>query len=331
MSENKTKKYAACLPTFGSCADRYCLTGYGGGGNTLEELFDLAKTVDGLKGIELVGNWHINDDNMLDIKKILQDRNLEVSMVTPDLWTQARWGKGSLAAKDKKTREDAVKEVQKSMDWAAELGCPYIDVWPGQDGYDYCFQADYITEKKWLVEGLVKCAEHRSDVKVLVEYKPKEPRTHLYVARAADLKLLLMETGSDNIGGLLDIGHSLPGGENPAEAVALLTSGKNYLDYIHINDNFRMWDDDMMFGSVHIIESLEFIYWLERVGYNGWYTLDIFPYREDGVKAARESIAWVETMLKILKRIGMDKINEVIKTGDATESSKMIREALFAG
>ena len=35
--------FGACLPTFGNCADRYCLSGYGGGGNTMEEMLDLSK------------------------------------------------------------------------------------------------------------------------------------------------------------------------------------------------------------------------------------------------------------------------------------------------
>jgi sugar phosphate isomerase/epimerase len=324
------KRYGACLPTFGSCADRYCLSGYGGGGTTLEEMFDLAATVEGLQGIELVGNWHINDDNADQIKKILKDRNLSASMVTPDLWTQEKWGRGSFTSRDPAIRKASVKEVTKSMDWAASLGCSYVDVWPGQDGYDYCFQSDYLEDKKRLADGIRECAGYRDDVKVLIEYKPKEPRTHLYVARAADLMLLLDEIGSDNVGALLDIGHSLPGGENPAEAVALLNSRtKTRLDYVHLNDNWRMWDDDMMFGSVHIIESLEFLYWLERTGYDGWYTLDIFPYREDGVKAARESIGWVEALLDLLKKIGFSRIEEVIRGGDATEASRMIRESLM--
>jgi len=323
------KKYGACLPTFGNCADRYCLSGYGGGGKNLAELFGLAATVEGLRGVELVGNWHINDKNMPEVKKLCGDCNLEVAMVTPDLWTQAKWGRGSFTSNDPSVRKAAVAEVRKSMDWAAELGCKYVDVWPGQDGFDYCFQADYVEAKKRLAGGIAACAAHRKDVKVLVEYKPKEPRTHLYVARAADLKLLLQEVNSDNVGGLLDTGHSLPGGENLAEAVALLNgSAKKFLNYIHLNDNYRLWDDDMMFGSVHLVESLEFLYWLERTAYKGWYTLDIFPYREDGVKAARESIAWVEKMLEILERIGTDKIEKIIRSGDATESSRMIREAL---
>ena len=30
--------FGACLPTFGNCADRYCLGGYGGGGTTMPEM-----------------------------------------------------------------------------------------------------------------------------------------------------------------------------------------------------------------------------------------------------------------------------------------------------
>ncbi len=58
-------KYGACLPTFASCADRYCLSGYGGGATTVEGMLDLAATVPNLSGVELVGNWHISDENEL--------------------------------------------------------------------------------------------------------------------------------------------------------------------------------------------------------------------------------------------------------------------------
>ena len=171
-------KLGACLPTFGSCADRFCLSGYGGGGTTVEEMLDLAVQVEGLDGLELVGNWHVNDESIDRVKKLFVDRDLEVCMVTPDLWTQAKWGNGSLGAGDPKTREEAVAEVKKSMDWAAGVGCSYVDVWPGQDGYDYPFQGNFTEAWKWLKDGIEECASHRSDVKVLVEYKIKEPRTH---------------------------------------------------------------------------------------------------------------------------------------------------------
>ena len=249
-------------------------------------------------------------------------------MLVPDLWTQAKWGRASLAAPDAKTRQEAVDEIKKVMDWAAELGCPYIDVWPGQDGYDYCFQADYLEAWNWLRDGLAVCAEHNGKVRLLVEYKIKEPRTHCFVNSAA--KVLLLLQGMDKVGVLLDIGHSLAAGENFAEAAALLSSfGK--LDYLHLNDNYRSWDDDMIFGSVHVVESLEFIYWLRRLEYKGWLTLDIFPYREDGVRAATQCRNWVQAMFHAVDRIGLKSFADVIRLGDACDAIDLVRRALVGG
>ena len=108
--------FGACLPTFGSCADRYCLSGYGGGGSTVEEMLDLATEVEGLDGLELVGNWHVNDDNIREVAAMFADRGLKIPMLVPDLWTQAKWGKGSLAAPDAQTRQAGIDEVIRRAD-----------------------------------------------------------------------------------------------------------------------------------------------------------------------------------------------------------------------
>lgn len=116
--------------------------------------------------------------------------------------------------------------------------------------------------------------------------------------------------------------------ENVAEVITL-TAEKGKLASIHLNDNYRSWDDDMLVGSVHSIETLEILYWLERVNYKGWYTLDIFPYREDGVLAARECIEWIKKMREKISEVGMDTIEEVISSGDAIKSSTLLREILM--
>ncbi|MBI2841828.1 MAG: TIM barrel protein [Armatimonadetes bacterium] len=318
-------KLGACLPTFGSCADRYCLTGYGRGGKTIEEMLDLAAQVEGLDGLELVSNWHVNDDNIDYMKRLFTEKNLEVCMIVPDLWTQEKWGRGSLASTDPKIRKEAVQEVKRSMDWAQEIGCKYVDVWPGQDGYDYPFQADFQDAWKWLRDGIAECSGHNKNVKLLVEYKLKEPRTHCFINSAA--KTILLLQGLSNVGALLDIGHSMAAGENIAEAAALL-SDYSMLDYLHLNDNYRLWDDDMMFASVNIPEALELVYWIRRLNYGGWLTLDIFPYREDKLPAARNCFAWLETMFEAVEKTGLERINSIIQTADATQSSKLVREML---
>ncbi len=319
--------FGACLPTFGNCADRYCLSGYGGGGRNMEEMLDLACRVEGLDGLELVGNWHVNDENIRTVARMFRDRGLRIPMLVPDLWTQAKWSKGSLAAPDGAVRGAAVDEVRKVMDWAAELDCPYVDVWPGQDGYDYVFQADYLEAWNWLREGLAVCAGHNAKVRLLVEYKLKEPRTHCFVNSAA--KTLLLLDGLDGVGVLLDVGHALAAGENMSEAAALL-SRKGKLDYLHLNDNYRSWDDDMVVGAVHLAEYLELAYWLKRLDYTGWLTLDIFPYREDGVQAATQSKRWMETFFAAVDRVGLEACADVIRVADGCKSVELVRRALSA-
>ena len=167
--------------------------------------------MEGLDGLELVGNWHINDKNIASVMKLFRDNGLAIPMIVPDLWTQAKWGRGSLAAADAATRREAVAEVKKCMDWAAEAGCPFVDVWPGQDGCDYPFQADFSDAWKWLRDGVAECAAHSKKVKVLVEYKLREPRNHCFLSSAA--KTILLIQGIPNTGCLLDVGHSLAAGD----------------------------------------------------------------------------------------------------------------------
>jgi len=256
------------------------------------------------------------------------ERDLQICMLVPDLWTQAKWANGSLAAPDAETRKAAVDEVCKVIDWAGSLRCAYVDVWPGQDGFDYPFQASFTDAWKWLRDGIAECAAHNKDVKLLVEYKLKEPRTHCFVNSAP--KVILLLEGLDNVGCLLDVGHSLAAGENMAEAAALL-SDHGMLDYVHLNDNYRSWDDDMLVSSVHVVEYLELVYWLRRLNYRGWLTLDVFPYREEKLCAARECFAWLDFLFEAVDKAGVEQIGEVISQGDGCGSTRLVREMLQMG
>ena len=86
----------------------------------------------------------------------------------------------------------------------------------------------------------------------------------------------------------------------------------------------------MMVGSIHTIELLELLFWLEKIGFNGWYSLDIFPYRDNSVGVASESIQWVKDLRRVIAHVGMDKMEKVISEGDQAKASKMIREGIFS-
>jgi sugar phosphate isomerase/epimerase len=321
-------RFSANINTFNACADRYVLSGYGQRA-TVEEMIESATKVEGLTGVEVVGLWHVNDDNVQQVNRRIKDAGLAVTCVTPDIWAQAKWGRGSFTSNDPAIRRAAIQEVKKSMDWAKQMGCDIVDLWFGQDGYDYPLQADYLTAWNRLIEGTLECAEHEPGVKLVVEYKPKEPRTHCFIGTVGKTLLLLEKVNKPNVGAMIDVGHALMAYENTAESAALLQYFGDKLFYMHFNDNWRLWDDDMTVGSVHTIELLELVYWLDRVNYNGWYALDIFPYRENGVRAAAESIRWIQAVHGLLGKIGRDRIAQVIADGDALAASALVREALF--
>ena len=94
-------------------------------------------------------------------------------------------GKGAFTAKDPSTRAQALEETFAAAEMARTLGCTLINLWPGQDGYDYPLQSDYVKERQWTIEAVTAAAKAYPDIRFSLEYKPKEPRTHSTWARAA--------------------------------------------------------------------------------------------------------------------------------------------------
>ncbi len=323
-------KLATALPTFSAGGDRFVPGGYGEK-RSVPEMFAIAKTIENLEGVELVGTWHINDKNIDEVKQLSRDTGIKIIDIVVDIWSTAKWSQGALTSRDPKLRKEAIIEIKKNIDWAAELNCPLINIWPAQDGFDYPFSADY--DKAWncLIESLSEVMEYQKKVKkvrVGIEPKIKEPRKHSFTATIGKTLLLINEVNSSDLGIVLDVGHALCAYENMAmSAVLVHRAGK--LFHIHLNDNYRSWDDDMYPASIHTIEYLELLYWLEKLEYNGYYSLDINPYREDSVQVVRESFAWILGLRRVLNKIGYKRIAEKMEKEGHVAVTSLIREIML--
>ncbi len=320
-------KFGVILGNVGSCRDRYC-DSYGPN-YSVRELFDRVAEINDISGVELVGNWHITKDNANEIKEHLERTGLEPVSLIPDHFGSAKWKKGAFSNPDKSIRQDAIKTTKEMIDIAVKIGCQTVSLWPGQDGYDYSFSCDFLEERRWLTEGIKECCLYNPDITICLEYKPREPRQHSHIARAADTLLLVNSIGLDNLGVTLDVGHSLMAYENVSESISLCKFYGDKLRHMHFNDNYRYWDDDMIAGSVHTIEFLEMLYWLKKTDYSGWLSMDQYPYREDGVKAVSESVLWLKAMLEKLDNADESEIESVIKARDGAVASKLARELIF--
>jgi len=322
-----TMKFSVILGNLGNTKDRFLSSGYKVS-PSLEDMFEQAASIVDVKGVELVGSWDITTDNVAEIGDLLKKYNLSLVSIIPDHFAKSIWGKGAFTARNKGVRDAAIAHTKEMIDALVELGGETINIWPGQDGYDYLFQGNFDEAYDWFLEGIKECALYKPEVKLSLEFKPKEPRNFCYLARSADTLLMALDTGLENVGVTVDVGHAFVGGENVSEAAFRLMR-KNKLFHMHFNDNHMSWDDDMIVGSVHTLHYVELLYWLKTMGYSGWYSMDQYPYREDGKTALSESIEWIKTLNGKLESYGLDKLGQVIKRGSATEMTKELRSLLF--
>ncbi|MBN8216428.1 MAG: TIM barrel protein [Spirochaetes bacterium] len=322
--------YSVILGNLGNTCDRFLSTGYK---EPLDKALMVrqAASIPGVKGIELVGTWDIDERNVLEMKKLLGDAGLRCASIIPDVFGQKKWGRGSFTSRDAAIRADAVATTKAMVDVAVELGCGLVNLWPGQDGYDYALATDYIEERSWLLSGLQEVAAYAEGKKVrlALEYKVKEPRNHSYLARAADTLLVAAQCG-EHVGITIDTGHAFMAGENVAEMIALLSLSGNRLFHLHCNDNHGAWDDDMIAGSVRLVEYFEMLYWLRRTGYAGWYSIDQYPYREDGHGAVEASVLFIQRLEATLDRVGLAAVEALLAKRDPIATARFVRERLLA-
>ena len=320
-------KYSVILGNLGNTRDRFLSSGYKET-PTQEELFKQAASIDGVEGLELVGTWDITPENAKQVGRLLQDFNLKLVSIIPDHFSQKKWGRGAFTSRNPEIRREAVAHTKEMIDILVELKGELINIWPGQDGYDYLFQGNFDEAYDWFLEGIRECARYKPEVKISLEFKPKEPRNFSYLSRSSDTLLFVLEIGMENVGVTIDLGHALFGGENVAEAIfRLMRAGK--LFHMHFNDNHQSWDDDMIVASVHTLHYLEMFYWLEKMKYKGWWSMDQYPYREDGRQALQESIEWIKALLEKLHSYGIDKIDSLIRDGNAAETTHELRKLLL--
>lgn len=319
--------YSVILGNVGQCSDRYMTDGYGRKFE-IPELFERVASIEGVKGVEYIGNWHISDKTLNLIQSHQQQYGFKAVAIIPDHFGTKHWGKGAFTSPDAAIRKLAVKETLDMCSLGRELGCDTISIWNGQDGYDYPLQADYVSANKWLLEGLTECCEAAPDMRISLEYKPKEPRCHCFISNVWAALTLIAESGRPNMGITIDVGHSFEAYEDVAEAVAAAMS-RGRMFHFHMNDNWKLWDDDMIAGSLHTVEFVEMFYYLRKLGYTGFISTDQYPYREDSRDAVEQTVKWMRTFERLADKIDMARMQKILDGNDAVASTAYMRELMF--
>jgi len=298
-------KIEASRSAFSSCNDRFMK-------NYKQDIpfEEQCKILEKIDGVDALPMTYTRGVDPVKKKQLLADHGLRAGTIVVNTYSDIRYIHGSLSNRDEKVRAEITRYCAEAMDFCKEIGGIDVMLWLGHDGYDYPFEDDYSTRWGWLAENLSAIASHRSDVNVAIEYKPADPRIYQYISSAAKALALCNEVGLDNLGVILDYGHALAAGETPAESVALLAR-YNRLFHIHLSDNYSKTDDDMLIGSVSLWQTLDFLYQLQEAHYDGWYVMDIWPPRMEGIAATQSFVRRARGLWNIAGTIPRQQIKQL--------------------
>ncbi len=320
-------RVATHLGPFGSGGDRYNLKGYKPAMG-VEERLRQAAGVDGLGAIELNFRGLVTETSAASIKTLMDSLGLACANISMNVWGDAVYGLGGLTNPQAAVRKEAVALIVSGMQTARSMDCHLVSLWPGQDGFDYPFEADYQALVDHFVGGVRECAEAVPDVRICIEYKPKEPRTHCLVDTAARTMWLIGKIDRPNVGVLLDVGHSLFAGENVAMSAVLLQK-EGMLDLLHFNDNYGEWDWDMIPATVRFWELLELVFWLKETGYSGWNSIDINAPRGDAAKAIQHSVTNIQRLYHLVERLDRELLLANLDRTEPGANLKLLSDQVF--
>jgi len=303
----------------------------GGGYRPMQPLSEQIKMVERIEGAESF-DLHTSDFEEMDAKeiaKMARDSGLQINAVNANIFGDPIFKYGAFTNTDQKIRRKAIDLVKDSLDTARELDAQISSLWPGQDGFDYYFQNDYRYQWESTVSALQEICDFAPGMKMAYEYKPREPRMFSMIENAGKCLSLVRDVNRENIGVVIDYGHALFAHENASASLCLVDQAGKLFN-VHYNDAYGNWDDDLMVGSVNVWSNLEFFWYLKQSSYDGYLTLDMFPFREDPYEACSLSIRMIKTFEEIVEGFDDDLIRSLQQKNDAAGIMEYLRKKVLA-
>jgi xylose isomerase len=277
----------------------------------------MASEVQNIGGLELCYPQDFGDFEAL--KALLEKYRLGVSAINFRSRRTGCWMRGSFSSQMARERAEAAADLKKAMDYAQKLGCNRITTCPLNEGHDYIFEMDYFKAYDFFEETIKEAAAYNPKVQICIEYKWNDPRTRCLLGNAGETLAFCEKVGLSNVGVTLDFGHSIQAGERPAQSVAMLHRA-NRLFYVHLNDNDKFWDWDMIPGAFNFWDFIEFFFYLKKIGYEDWFGYDVFPKEIDTVENFNVVTSTTLKLMEVTSRLDENKIAELLEKRNPAQS-----------
>lgn len=270
-------KQALIVAFLGVVRDRFAQTGEA---IPIGEKLRRAAAIPGVEGAEIIFPEECREPSK--VLDALAETGLQCAAVNVNLKGHADFQRGALSVESPATRRMAIDQILRAKEFALKAGAEQVTCAPLADGYDYPLGQNHSSAWKRMVETLRFAVGDGAPVPLFFEHKPSDPRVRGLLSSPETVLHLLQDIGRENAGITFNVGHASIDGLSPASAFAhVVQSGVPV--YIHLADAAGAWDWDVLPGSYHPWQLLEFFQVLIASGYRGWLTSDSFPLRNDAV------------------------------------------------
>ena len=256
---------------------------------TIKILADL-----GYEGIEIMADTpHAFPPDLtnLDIDSIrgaLERYNLAVSNINAfmlhaigDTW------RPSWIERDLSQRRKRINHTGNCIDLAAKLGVSTISTEPGGPLLE---NMTYDEGNTIFRQGLLEIKEQAREtgVRVLIE-----PEPDLLIENSSQFVEFFKGLDADIFGLNFDIGHFFCVNEDPAELVAEL---QDYIYHFHLEDIAASRKHHHLMPGEGAIDLPGVLKAIKGINYQGFVTVELYPYEDRPVDAARKALAYIQRL-----------------------------------
>jgi sugar phosphate isomerase/epimerase len=178
--------------------------------------------------------------------------------------------------------------TRRALTLAKELGAPNITTEPGgpvEPG------ASWSAALKLFVEEIKPVAEHAEKEGVLLLV---EPEPGLLIETAEQFLEFIGRIDSPAVGMNFDVGHAYCVRDDPAATIPRMAK---YIRHIHLEDIAAARVHQHLIPGDGAIDFAATLRAIGAIGYEGWVTVELYPYVEDPDRAARRALDYVRKVL----------------------------------
>jgi sugar phosphate isomerase/epimerase len=256
----------------------------------------------GYRGVEIMADvphaWpaFLLEEQKQAISDSLQKHNLAISNINSFMMhaindSRQRYWHPSWIEPDRHYRQIRIDHTTRALTLAKELGAPCITTEPGgpvEPG------GSWSAALKLFVEGLKPVLDHAEKEGVLLLV---EPEPGLLIETCDQFLELMKHLDSPAVGMNFDIGHAYCVGDDPATSIPRVAK---YIRHFHLEDIAATRVHHHLIPGTGAIDFAATLRAIHAINYQGWVTIELYPYVDDPDEAATLALQRITKILATL-------------------------------